>query len=601
MSASTRGSRVGTRFGPYYLKRLLGTGGMGEVYEAVDTVRQRVVALKLMSESLSHDPVFRMRMQREARNAGRLQEPHVVPIHDYGEIDGQLYLDMRLIEGTHLALLLERFGPVTPPWAVALVHQVASALDAAHAAGVMHRDVKPENILVTRDDFVYLVDFGIASAATDEKLTQLGSAVGTWRYMAPERFSDAEVTHRADIYSLTCVLHECLTGTPPYRADSAGMLITAHLMAPVPRPSQLRPGIPAAFDAVIARGMAKRPEDRYASAGDLALAAHQALSGPHQAQEFRILKRSEEAGGLYGDVLAEGITGVTYGSLSTSTPSAPTPVAATPQPDLDVSAPLPLPSLPTSEVNVSSSNPEASSWPGVASTPPPQPPPPPSPPPQPSPSPPPQKTDATAPSGRHEPSLSGRLRNPWILLATAALAVLLVFAAQGIWLTVRPNTASGPRTVTASPSPTSPASTASADALARLLSLLPLGYAPGTCRPFLPPKDALARVICDKNVDAGGPSRAIYTLFGETATLRQFFDGLLRTDIMVNCPGESKSPTGWHRPESPQVGGMVFCAVQESSPTVVWTNEAQLMIFLAQGDPEGPNLDQLYAWWKKHW
>ncbi|BCI89483.1 hypothetical protein NIIDMKKI_46890 [Mycobacterium kansasii] len=113
---------MGTRFGPYYLKRLLGTGGMGEVYEAVDTVRQRVVALKLMSESLSHDPVFRMRMQREARNAGRLQEPHVVPIHDYGEIDGQLYLDMRLIEGTHLALLLERFGPVTPrgrwPWCI---------------------------------------------------------------------------------------------------------------------------------------------------------------------------------------------------------------------------------------------------------------------------------------------------------------------------------------------------------------------------------------------------------------------------------------------------------------------------------------------------
>jgi serine/threonine-protein kinase len=588
---------VGTRFGPYYLKRQLGSGGMGEVYEAVDTVRQRVVALKLMSESLSHDPVFRMRMQREARNAGRLQEPHVVPIHDYGEIDGQLYLDMRLIEGTHLALLLERFGPVTPPWAVALVHQVASALDAAHAAGVMHRDVKPENILISSDDFVYLVDFGIASAATDEKLTQIGSAVGTWRYMAPERFSDAEVTHRADIYSLTCVLHECLTGTPPYRADSAGMLITAHLMAPIPRPSQLRPGIPAAFDTVIARGMAKRPEDRYASAGDLALAAHQALSAPHQAQEFRILKRSEEAGGLHIDTAAE--AGITYVAPSSSEPSVSTPVASTSQADLSISGPLSVPSFPTSEVKVSSFKPDSTSWPGLVDTPPPPLPPAP---PQPPAQPPPQQTGGTPPSAPSPPSLAARLRNPWLLLGAAALVILIVFAGKGIWLSIQPNTASAPRTGTSTPTPTpTPPPTASTDAMARLLSMLPLGYAPGTCRPFLPPKDALARVICDKNVDSGGPSRAIYTLFGETASLRQFFDGILRTDIMVVCPGETKSPSDWHRPDNPQVGGMVFCAVQESSPTVVWTNEAQLMICLVQGDPQGPNLDQLYGWWKKHW
>src|SRR6185312_4048829 len=126
------------------------------------------------------------------------------------------------------------------------------------------------------------VDFGIASATTDEKLTQLGTAVGTWKYMAPERFSDAEVTYRADIYALACVLFECLTGSPPYRADSAGVLVSAHLMDPIPVPSQQRPDIPKTFDAVIARGMAKKPEDRYASAGDLALAAKEALSNPDQ-------------------------------------------------------------------------------------------------------------------------------------------------------------------------------------------------------------------------------------------------------------------------------------------------------------------------------
>lgn len=301
MSETPHGSRAGTRFGRYHLRRLLGRGGMGEVYEAEDTVKDRVVALKLMNQEFSNDPVFRKRMQREAQTAGRLQEPHVVPIHDFGEIDGQLYLEMRLVEGTDLDSLLKRFGPLTPPRAVALIRQVAAALDAAHSAGVMHRDVKPQNILVTRDDFAYLVDFGIASATTDEKLTQLGTAVGTWKYMAPERFSSDEVTYRADIYALACVLHECLTGAPPYPADSASVLITAHMMQPVPKPSEQRPGIPKALDAVIARGMAKNPNDRYASTGDLALAAHEALSQPGQDQAATLLERSQHATSSAGE------------------------------------------------------------------------------------------------------------------------------------------------------------------------------------------------------------------------------------------------------------------------------------------------------------
>jgi serine/threonine kinase PknH len=290
-----QGSRVGSMFGPYRLTRLLGRGGMGEVYEAEHTVKEWTVAVKLMSDTFSNDPVFRERMKREARIAGRLQEPHVVPIHDYGEIDGQMFLEMRLIEGIDLDSVLKRFGPLTPPRAVAIISQIASALDAAHAAGVMHRDVKPPNVLVTRDDFAYLVDFGIASASTDEKLTQLGTAVGTWKYMAPERFSNDEVTYRADIYALACVLHECLTGAPPYRADSASTLVAAHLMDPIPQPSTARPGIPKAFDTVIARGMAKKPEDRYASAGDLARAAHDALTDPDQDHAADILRRSQEA------------------------------------------------------------------------------------------------------------------------------------------------------------------------------------------------------------------------------------------------------------------------------------------------------------------
>ena len=239
--------------------------------------------------------MFRKRLQREARSAGRLQEPHVVPIHDYGEIDGVLYVDMRLIEGTDLARCSAGTAPLTPPRAVAIISQIASALDAAHESGIMHRDVKPANILITRDDFAYLVDFGIANAATDEKLTQLGTAVGTCAYMAPERFSNAEVTYRADIYALACVLHECLTGGPPYPADSVSVVITAHLMEPIPQPSAVRPGIPKAFDDVISRGMAKDPEDRYATAGDLAAAAHDALADRDQDKADAILARSSAA------------------------------------------------------------------------------------------------------------------------------------------------------------------------------------------------------------------------------------------------------------------------------------------------------------------
>jgi serine/threonine-protein kinase len=280
MDDTPQHSRVGSRFGPYLIKRLIGRGGMGEVYEAEDTVKGRVVALKLLPDALSGDPVFRERLQREARSAGRLQEPHVVPVHDYGEIDGHLFVDMRLIDGIDLRTTLQRTGPMPPAQAVGLVRQIAAALDAAHDAGVMHRDVKPENILVTRDGFAYLVDFGIASAATDHTLTEKGTAIGTYAYMAPERFSSDPVTYRADIYALACVLHQCLTGSQPYRTDSLSMLITAHLIQPAPRPSQVRPGVPPAFDAVVEKGMAKRAEDRYASAGELARAAEAAVGPP---------------------------------------------------------------------------------------------------------------------------------------------------------------------------------------------------------------------------------------------------------------------------------------------------------------------------------
>jgi serine/threonine protein kinase, bacterial len=312
-------SRVGLRFGPYQLKRLLGRGGMGEVYEAEDTRKHRVVALKLISPQFSTDATFRVRMRREADTAGRLTEPHIVPIHDYGDIDGQFYVEMRMIDGVSLRSLLTRYGPLSPARTVAIVRQIAAALDAAHANGVTHRDVKPENILITDDDFAYLVDFGLARAATDPGLTQSGFAMGTYNYMAPERFTGDEVTYRSDIYALACVLGECLTGAPPYRADSVERLIAAHLLEPAPRPSQLRPGrVPPALDSVIGKGMAKNPADRYCSAGDLAGAAHEALTVPEQCHEATILRNGENAT-LMADAVETMARPAPWGTRSPST------------------------------------------------------------------------------------------------------------------------------------------------------------------------------------------------------------------------------------------------------------------------------------------
>jgi serine/threonine kinase PknH len=272
-------------FGRYILLSLIGEGGMGKVYRAHDTVIGRDVAIKLLPDELGADPAYRERFRREANTVARLTEPHIIPIYDTGVIDGQLYLVMPIIEGTDIQNLLDRDGPMDPDRAVHIVEQLAAALSAAHAAGLVHRDVKPSNALLTGQDFVYLIDFGVArGSATTTRLTSVGMFMGTLAYMAPERFSDGVTDARSDIYALACLLHECLTNTTPYPGDSMEQQITGHLTVDPPRPSDHRVGLPVGFDDVIATGMAKNPDQRYATTIELANAARAALgttpSGP---------------------------------------------------------------------------------------------------------------------------------------------------------------------------------------------------------------------------------------------------------------------------------------------------------------------------------
>ncbi|MFC4125925.1 serine/threonine-protein kinase [Nocardia rhizosphaerae] len=270
------GAMAGAMFGRYEMRRLLGVGGMGEVYEAFDTSKNRTVAVKVLNRELAADPVFVQRFRRESHAMASVQEPHVIPVHDWGEVDGVLYIDMRLVKGTDLKERLQRHGSLTPGESVQVVEQIAAALDAAHETGLVHRDVKPANILLTSNLFAYLVDFGIAHTATDPQLTSTGSAVGSMAYMAPERFAEAPLTGAVDTYALSCVLYECLVGRVPYPVNSLAGAIGSHQMAPPPRPSAADPAL-AAFDPVIDRGMAKRPEDRYATPGDFGRAARAAL------------------------------------------------------------------------------------------------------------------------------------------------------------------------------------------------------------------------------------------------------------------------------------------------------------------------------------
>ncbi|MFI6363508.1 serine/threonine-protein kinase [Nocardia sp. NPDC050630] len=324
-----------TWFGHYRLDRLLGSGGTGQVWLARDTVADRTVALKVLACSHAADPTCRLRFTREARLAAQAPGPHRVPIHDFGELDGRLYIDMEFIEGTDVSALLRESGPLDPARAVAIIAQTAMALDAMHRVGLVHRDVKPSNIMVGPTGFVHLIDFGIAHRIDQPAITAHGNVVGTLAYMAPERF-DGIADARADQYSLGCVLYECLTGQRPFGNVDSPQQLRAHLLTAPPSAATLNPAVPASLDTVITRAMAKDPNQRYSSAGEFAATAYTAVTG-REASTVEIAAATEPTnyGALEPSRPAESL-GV--GAAGFATESAGGPMRPSPAEPMQVSA-----------------------------------------------------------------------------------------------------------------------------------------------------------------------------------------------------------------------------------------------------------------------
>lgn len=264
----------GTELRGYRIERFVGQGGMGVVYEATQLSLERRVALKLISERLGSDERFRDRFRHEARAAAKIDHPNILPVYETDELpDGRLFLAMRFVDGPDLDSLLRARGPLNAEQTVAVLSQIGEALDAAHQQGVIHRDVKPANVLLESRESgwrAYLTDFGLAKEQTEVTgVTGTGQVLGTVDYMAPEQGSGRDIDAAVDVYAFGCTTFCCLTGEPPYPRENANATLLAHVTAPVPVPSEHVEGIPSALDILVAQAMEKDPAVRAASAGAL--------------------------------------------------------------------------------------------------------------------------------------------------------------------------------------------------------------------------------------------------------------------------------------------------------------------------------------------
>ncbi len=333
----------GSRFAGYRIEEVAGQGGMGRVYRATQIALERSVALKLIVPELAGDQDFRARFKRESLLAASIDHPNVIPVYEAGEAEGRLFMSTRWIEGSDMRELISEEGRLEPGRTVAIVRQLAAALDAAHRAGLVHRDVKPANVLIARDgdeEHAYLTDFGLTKkAASDTGLTATGHFVGTPDYTPPEQIKGEHADARADVYALGCLLYHALTGNPPYPRDSEVAKMYAHLQEPPPSVSDALPSVPRELDTVIARAMAKEADERYPSAGDLARAAGAALAGAAPSQPEHSLATGMAAPGA--ETADPTKPALPPTELAATKPVAPPAAPPSPPPPSAPTAPLP--------------------------------------------------------------------------------------------------------------------------------------------------------------------------------------------------------------------------------------------------------------------
>ena len=510
---SSSGTRIGTTIGGYRLESLLGRGGMSVVYLAEHVRLGRKVALKLLSRALNDEPSFRERFERESRRAAEIDHPNIIPIYDAGEADGQLFIAMRHVQGRDLRTIVQQEGPLGVARTLFLLEQAASALDAAHERDLIHRDVKPANILVEEpSDRVYLTDFGVVKHTTSTGLTRTGLFIGTVDYASPEQIEGAVVDGRTDVYALGCVLYECLAGKPPFSREGEVAIMHAHLAEPPPAVSAVNPGLPRSLDRVIATAMAKDKDDRFGTCEEVIDAARAAT-----------LRRTASA-----PALTDAGAAAAAASAATSAAASAPPQGAPPQ------------GAPPPPTDVGDS--------GIA-----PPPPPPKPP--------------------REP----RKRPPWLPAALAALVAAAASAAVVAFLLQDDETPAATEPTTSASSTTdtgvtdtgttSTVDTATTTAEVRegLAALVPGVLWSGCELDTSTRPGAEAAAVCGPSDSVGGlqPDRWEVTLYPNAASMRDAFDSFRKAQKLQrdsgNCNGVTWGGEGpWlHGPDKP--GGRRLC------------------------------------------
>jgi serine/threonine protein kinase len=589
---------AGSRIAGYRLEERIGQGGMAVVFRARDQRLGRLVALKILAPELAGDAEFQRRFTRESRAAAAIDDPHIVPVFAAGEADGVLFIAMRYVAGGDAHSLLNQEGPLPPDRVADIISPVASALDAAHRAGLVHRDVKPSNMLMDvlpgRPDHVYLSDFGLSKAvASTSGMTRAGAVMGTLDYISPEQIAGKPVDGRADQYALACSAFELLTGDPPFRRDEPTAAMYAHLSESPPQLTSRRPGLPPAVDGVLSRALAKAPGDRYASCGQFADALRDAFGFQPYRSGPRVMPAATpppiESAGPAAQAATQSIDPAAGIWVPEDAPALGYPVPSTPVgtvPPVVTSAAPPTVTPPL--VQGVPSPPQGSS--GVP-------------------------TESGTGPGITSPAPGRRNPGPIIAAIAVAAVVVLYFAVAAVAHTP-PFTKSTPPRAGPTQSPThAPTGTPSPSlppGVAPLTQLLPsdIDDPAAQCQPHTPQFRVPGLIQALACIDPGLPGGNVYAYQAngpanyQTALLNfNTYYSFYVSTAGSSCPPagssqQAEGTTSWSDSYFPSRTGQVLeCALDNSQPTYIWTLPTEDAIIVAIG---ATTFSALNSWWTKN-